>query len=101
VWYLYAQYASIQNELDICRAVAAWARDWGDASCICSHRHNFDICRANRAMFTIDQDPIEPGIGEHLDELRRRKHQGDAQGDFAAIDLIFHHILHVAYLRLN
>src|SRR5262245_20216291 len=63
------------------RRVAARSRDCGDTCGVRSHRHYFNVGRTNRTMFTIDQDPIEAGIAQHLHELRRREHQRDPEGD--------------------
>jgi hypothetical protein len=91
---LHALHAAIEDGLDVGRIVAARASDGGDPGGISRHRHHLDIGGADGAVLAVDQHPVEARIGQHLDELRARKHERDAECDLAAVDLGFHGVLH-------
>src|SRR5262249_32804481 len=95
---LHALHAAVEHALDVGGAVAARAGDRGDARGVRRHRHPLDVRRPDRAVLAVDQHPVEPRISHHLDELRRGKHQRDAERDLAALDLGFHGVLHAALL---
>ena len=54
------------------------------------HGHQLDVGRADAAVLTVDQHPVEAGVAQHFHHLWGRKHHRAAERRRAVRDLFLH-----------
>src|SRR5204862_1568487 len=100
VRHLHPHHSAVEHLEDVLGAAAHGSRDRGDAARLGRHRHELDALQRERAVLAIEQHPVEARGGDHLDDLRRGDHHGDAEGRLARGELFLHQVLfHVCSSR--
>jgi hypothetical protein len=71
-------------------SVQARPTDRRDAGGVGGDAHEFDVGGRQRAVLAIEQHPVEAGIAQHLDQLRRGKHHRATERRRAGLQLRLH-----------
>ncbi|MDA0232531.1 MAG: hypothetical protein O3C69_03495 [Chloroflexi bacterium] len=87
---LHAHHAAVQVLVDGGRIVHLWPYERRDAMKLRRHNQRANIVRGDRAVLGVQHHPVEPQLADHLDDLRRRELDRNAECRLARADQALH-----------